>query len=88
MIQRKFIELNRKGDWVLYRVAYYYHNKPCWYYELHKENPEKNVDDVIKFGQKKFDDLKKMMTELSKETLDISHVSVINDEKIVIDPTV
>jgi hypothetical protein len=88
MIQRSYIEIKRKGQWILYRVAYYYHNKPCWYYELHKENPNKKADDVISFGQKKFDDLKKMMVDLSKETIDLSHISVVDKEKLVIDPTI
>jgi|GEM_PF-5618942 len=87
MIQRKFIELSRKGDWVLYRVAYYYHNKPCWYYELHKENPEKKVDDVIKFGQRNLVSLKTLMSNTDKETIDLSHVSVVGSEKVIIDPT-
>lgn len=88
MIKRNYIELKRKGLWCLYRVTYYYQNKLCWYYELHKENHDTKVDDVLRFGQKKFDDLKKMMNELSKETPDLSHICVIDKEKLVIDPTI
>jgi len=88
MIQRSYIELKRKGQWVLYRVGYYYKNKSCWYYELHKETHRTKSDDVICFGQKRFDDLKKMMNALSEEIVDLSHVSVVDKEKIIIDPNI
>lgn len=64
MIQRKYIELMKKGCWVLYRVDYFYDNKPCWYYELHHIRRFSGDDEVLHFGEKKLNALKEMMSTL------------------------
>ncbi|MBN1859929.1 MAG: hypothetical protein JW840_00550 [Candidatus Thermoplasmatota archaeon] len=85
MINRKYIEIKRSGVWCLYRVTYYYRNKLCWYYELHKRDRRTQTNDILRFGQKKFDDLKTMLQELDSDTITLSNVKVINSEKLLID---
>jgi len=83
MIQKKYIEIGRKGNWVLYRVSYYYSNKPYWYYELHDENTFTKKDKVISFGQKKFSELILLLNSLNDESIDLSNVKVLDNEKVL-----
>lgn len=77
MIQRVFTEIKRNGNWRLYRVDYFYKDRPCMYYELRKKGFDYKTDDILRFGSKKLVDLKKLMVELNLGPLDMDDNQVV-----------
>lgn len=65
MIQRKYVELNKKGCWTLFRIDYFYRNEPYFYYELYQKQHGTNPDNIIRFGDKKFNQLKLMLQDVT-----------------------
>ena len=85
MLQKEFVIMKRNGCWTLYRVSYYYKNKLCWYYELHKRNPMTKTKDVLKFGERNFDILKTLIKEIQTDDVALPNIKVLNSEKVLID---
>ena len=84
MIQRNYFEIGKRGYWSLFKVTYYYRNKFCWYYELHKRDNRANMDIVIRFGEKGFDDLKLLIQGVKPLNSVLSNIEVVDSETVVI----